>query len=66
MRGRRRDLGLTVRQLARRTHLSVDWHEHLEEGSAPVSFGCAMRGHGAELSGGAGVVIPSPPGVRRA
>ncbi|MGC0418130.1 helix-turn-helix domain-containing protein [Embleya sp. AB8] len=37
VRTRRRGLGLTVRQLARRTDLSVTWLEHLEEGSASVS-----------------------------
>ncbi|MFE5332817.1 pyridoxamine 5'-phosphate oxidase family protein [Embleya sp. NPDC056575] len=48
VRRRRRGLGLTVRQLARRTDLSVDWLEHLEEGSAPVSF-AALTGLAAAL-----------------
>ncbi|MFI6586117.1 helix-turn-helix domain-containing protein [Embleya sp. NPDC050493] len=48
VRRRRRTLGLTVRQLARRSHLSVDWLEHVEEGSAPVSF-AALNGLAAAL-----------------
>ncbi|WP_331772411.1 pyridoxamine 5'-phosphate oxidase family protein (plasmid) [Embleya sp. NBC_00888] len=47
VRARRRGLGLTVRQLARRADLPVTWLENLEEGSAPVSHAALTSVAGA-------------------